>query len=104
MNKLRVSLADSLDLFCGKSSARLKLQPGEHNPANPQIGLTLEVDTLFCRMGDTRLGMDKAGIGITAEKYAIRCGHPKASSVSTAWRSAPRNVRFPYRCRKLPSR
>ena len=53
MNKLRVSLADSLDLFCGKSSARLKLQPGEHNPANPQIGLTLEADTLFCRMGDT---------------------------------------------------
>ena len=77
MNKLRVSLADSLDLFCGKSSARLKLQPGEHNPANPQIGLTLEVDTLFCRMGDTRLGMDKAGIGITAEKVRDSLWTPK---------------------------
>ena len=77
MNKLRISLADSLDLFCGKSSARLKLQPGEHNPANPQIGLTLEVDTLFCRMGDTRLGMDKAGIGITAEKVRDSLWTPK---------------------------
>ena len=77
MNKLRVSLADSLDLFCGKSSARLKLQPGEHNPANPQIRLTLEVDTLFCRMGDTRLGMDKAGIGITAEKVRDSLWTPK---------------------------
>lgn len=77
MNKLRISLADSLDLFCGKSSARLKLQPGEHNPANPQIGLTLEVDTLFCRMGDTRLGMDKAGIGITAEKVRDSLWIPK---------------------------
>ena len=77
MNKLRVSLADSLDLFCGKSSARLKLQPGEHNPANPQIGLTLEVDTLFCRMGDARLGMDKAGIGITAEKVRDSLWTPK---------------------------
>lgn len=77
MNKLRVSLADSLDLFCGKSSARLKLQPGEHNPANPQIGLTLEADTLFCRMGDTRLGMDKAGIGITAEKVRDSLWTPK---------------------------
>lgn len=81
MNKLRVSLADSLDLFCGKSSARLKLQPGEHNPANPQIGLTLEVDTLFCRMGDTRLGMDKAGIGITAEKVRDSLWTPSGGKI-----------------------
>ena len=68
MNRLKASLDDSLNVFCGKSTATLKLQPGEHNPAKPQIGLSLQADTLFCRMGATRMGMDKAGIGVQAEK------------------------------------
>lgn len=68
MHKLKVALGDSLGLFCGKSSATLKVQPGEHNPSKPQIGLVMETDTLFCRMGGVKAGMNKAGIGITAEK------------------------------------
>lgn len=68
LNRLKASLDDSLNVFCGKSTATVKLQPGEHDPAKPQIGLSLQADTLFCRMGATRMGMDKAGIGVQAEK------------------------------------
>ena len=68
LNRLKASLDDSLNVFCGKSTATVKLQPGEHDPAKPQIGLSLQADTLFCRMGTTRMGMDKAGIGVQAEK------------------------------------
>ena len=72
MNRLKAALNDSvndsLNVFCGRSTATIRLQPGEHNPAKPQIGLSLQADTLFCRMGSTRMGMDKAGIGVKAEK------------------------------------
>lgn len=68
LSRLKASLDDSLNVFCGKSTATVKLQPGEHDPAKPQIGLSLQADTLFCRMGTTRMGMDKAGIGVQAEK------------------------------------
>lgn len=49
MHKLKVALGDSLDLFCGKSSATLKVQPGEHNPSKPRIGLVMEADSLFLK-------------------------------------------------------
>lgn len=77
MHKLKVSLGDSLDLFCGKSSATLNLKPGEYNPGKPRIGLTMETDTLYCRMGESKVGMNKAGIGITAEKIRDSLWMPK---------------------------
>lgn len=77
MQRLKASMSDSINVFCGKSTATVKLQPGEHNPEKPQIGLSLQADTLFCRMGDTRMGMDKAGIGITAEKIRDSLWIPK---------------------------
>lgn len=100
MHKLKVALGDSLGLFCGKSSATLKVQPGEHNPSKPQIELVMETDTLFCRMGGVKAGMNKAGIGITAEKYVIHCGCPMASWGLIIWLSVFRNVHFPYICKK----
>ena len=77
MHKLKVSLGDSLDLFCGKSSATLNLKPGEYNPGKPRIGLTMKADTLFCRMGESKAGMNKAGIGVTAEKIRDSLWMPK---------------------------
>lgn len=77
LSRLKATMDDSLNVFCGKSTATVKLQPGKHNPAKPQIGLSLQADTLFCRMGTTRMGMDKAGIGITAEKVRDSLWIPK---------------------------
>lgn len=77
MNRLKARLADSLGVFCGRSTGMVKLQPGERNPARPKVGLTLQADTLFYRMGDTKLGMDKAGIGITAEQMRDSFWIPK---------------------------
>lgn len=68
MKRLQASMADSLSVFCGQSDATIQLQPAAHNPEKPQIGLSLQADTLFCRLGETKMGMDKAGIGIKAEK------------------------------------
>lgn len=77
MNRLKARLADSLGVFCGRSTGTVKLQPGERNPARPKVGLALQADTLFCRMGDTKLGMDKAGIGVTAEQVRDSFWVPK---------------------------
>lgn len=77
MNRLKASMNDSLNVFCGKSAATIELKPSKHNPEKPQIGLALEADTLFCRMGTTQMGMDKAGIGITAEKLRDSLWIPK---------------------------
>lgn len=77
MNRLKARLADSLGVFCGRSTGTVKLQPGERNPARPKVGLGLQADTLFCRMGDTKLGMDKAGIGVTAEQVRDSFWIPK---------------------------
>lgn len=77
MNRLKARLADSLGVFCGRSTGTVKLQPGARNPARPKVGLALQADTLFCRMGDTKLGMDKAGIGVTAEQVRDSFWVPK---------------------------
>lgn len=68
LNRLKAAAGDSLSLFCGRGTATVRLQPGKRDPAKPKVGLALEADTLFCRVGDSRMGMDRAGIGVTAEK------------------------------------
>lgn len=76
-NRLKASAGDSLRLFCLKASSTIRLQPGERNPAKPKIGFALEADTLFCRIGDSRIGMDKAGIALSAEKLRDSLWAPK---------------------------
>ena len=41
-NKLKASLPDTSNLFCGKTAATIKLQPTENNPTRPEIGFALE--------------------------------------------------------------
>lgn len=77
MNQLKASMGDSLKFFCRKAQSTIRLQPGEKNPAMPKIGLNLESDTLFCRLGAMKMGMDKAGFGITAEKLRDSLWAPK---------------------------
>lgn len=62
------NMGDSLRAFCRSTSGTIALQPGRRNTDKPQISLKLNADTLFCRMGAMRMGMDKAGIAVTADK------------------------------------
>lgn len=66
--KLKASMPDSIFLFCGKTEATINLQPSEKNPSKPQVRLSMEADTLFCRLGENRVGMDKAGINLRARQ------------------------------------
>lgn len=77
LNRLHASMGDSLRLFSMATKGTVKLQPGEHNPEKPQISLSLETDTIFCKMGDIRAGMDKAGFAVTAEKLRDSLWIPK---------------------------
>ena len=77
LNRLQASLGDSLKVFSMVTKGMVNLQPGDRNPAKPKIGLSLETDTFFCKMGDIRVGMDKAGFGVTAEKLRDSLWIPK---------------------------
>ena len=66
--KLKASMPDSIFFFCGKTAATINLQPSEKNPSKPQVRLSMEADTLFCRLGENRVGMDKAGINLKARQ------------------------------------
>lgn len=68
MNRLKGSMGDSLNVFSKLTKATVRLHPGKKNPAMPRIQLSLETDTLFCRLGEMRMGMDKGGFAVTAEK------------------------------------
>ena len=77
LNQLKGRMGDSLAVFCKQTKATVHLQPGDKNPAKPKIGLSLEADTLFARAGGIRLGMDKAGFGVSAEKLRDSLWMPK---------------------------
>ena len=77
LNQLKGNMGDSLAVFCKKTTATVSLKPGKRNPALPQIGLSMEADTLFARAGDIRFGMDKAGFGVSAEKVRDSVWIPK---------------------------
>lgn len=77
LKRFRGAAGDSLRLFCGKTTATVRLSPSRRNPSRPQIGLTMEADTLFCRMGDIRTGLDKAGFAVTAERLHDSLWVPK---------------------------
>ena len=70
-------MGDSLRAFCRSTSGTITLQPGRRNTEKPQIGLKLNADTLFCRMGSMKMGMDKAGIAVTANKLRDSVWIPK---------------------------
>lgn len=63
---LKGAMGDSLRLFCTKADATIKLQPSKRNPEKPQISLSLQADSMYSRIGDMRLGIDKAGIAVNA--------------------------------------
>ena len=77
LNRLKGKLNDSLSVFTRKMNATVGIDPSKQNPEMPQIKLAMETDTLFCRMGQTRIGMDKGGFGLRAEKVNDSLWLPK---------------------------
>ena len=76
MNRLKGAMGDSLNVFSKHTQATVRLQPGKKNPSMPRINLSLETDTLFCRMGNMRMGMDKGGFAVDAEKVRDSVWNP----------------------------
>lgn len=77
LNRLKGNMGDSLALFCQKADATVRLQPGKKNPSMPQVALSLSADTVFCRAWKTKMGMDRAGFAVTAEKLHDSLWIPK---------------------------
>lgn len=77
LDQLKGRMGDSLAVFCKQAKGTVRLQPGDRDPSKPKIGLSLDADTLFARAGEIRLGMDKAGFGVSAEKLRDSLWIPK---------------------------
>ena len=77
MNQFKASMGDSIKVFCRKAASTVHLQPGKLNASMPLVKFNLESDTLFCRLGGMKMGMDKAGFGLTAEKLRDSLWAPK---------------------------
>ena len=77
VNRLKGALGDSLGVYCQKANATVRLQPQRKNPEKPQVDLSLKTDTLFCRLGDMKMGMDEGGFAVTADKVRDSLWIPK---------------------------
>lgn len=100
LNQLKGNMGDSLALFCRKASASVRLQPGKTNPSMPQVSLSLDADTMFCRAGDARMGMDKAGFAVTAEKLKDSLWLPKGIIGFRRMKMTTPEFALPIRMRK----
>lgn len=68
VSKLRAAMGDSIQFYTAKAKATAGLQPGEKDATKPLINLSLRSDSLYFRTGETKLGMNVAGIKLKAEK------------------------------------
>ena len=55
----------------------MRLLPQKKNPEKTQVDLSLKTDTLFCRWGDMKMGMDEGGLAVTADKVRDSLWIPK---------------------------
>lgn len=67
-SKLRATMGDSIQFFTAKAKSTGSLQPGEKDATQPLIQFSLRSDSLYFRSGETKLGMNIAGIKLKAEK------------------------------------
>ena len=67
-HSFKASSGDSLVLFTKQAKAKASLHPGTKRPEMPEISVSLDTDTLYTRLGQRKLAMDKGGFGIKAEK------------------------------------
>ena len=54
LNSLKASMPlDTIDAYCGKTTATVELRPSDRNKERPHVSFTLKADTLFGHMGDS---------------------------------------------------
>lgn len=68
LNKLKASMGDSISLYSGRTMATVTLEPGKVDPTKPLVGMKFRTDSLFCRMLQTKLGMNTGDFDVSAEK------------------------------------
>ncbi len=100
LNRLKGNMGDSLALFCQKADATVRLQPGKKNPSMPQVSLSLSADTMFCRAWKTKMGMDRAGFAVTAEKLHDSLWIPKGIIGFRRMRMSTPEFALPIRMKK----
>ena len=100
LNRLKGNMGDSLALFCQKADATVRLQPGKKNPSMPQVSLSLRADTMFCRAWKTKMGMDRAGFAVTAEKLHDSLWIPKGIIGFRRMRMSTPEFALPIRMKK----
>ena len=100
LNRLKGNMGDSLALFCQKADATVRLQPGKKNPSMPQVSLSLSADTMFCRVWKTKMGMDRAGFAVTAEKLHDSLWIPKGIIGFRRMRMSTPEFALPIRMKK----
>lgn len=100
LNRLKGNVGDSLALFCQKADATVRLQPGKKNSSMPQVSLSLSADTMFCRAWKTKMGMDRAGFAVTAEKLHDSLWIPKGIIGFRRMRMSTPEFALPIRMKK----
>ena len=68
VNELKGHLGDSLTFFGNKAKAHVQLSPSKAHQLLPVVSVSLDADSLFGRMGETRIAMDKGGFGLRVTK------------------------------------
>lgn len=77
VSKLRAAMGDSIQFYTAKAKGGAGIQPGEQDATKPLINLSLRSDSLYFRTGETKLGMNVAGIKVKAEKVKDSLWIPK---------------------------
>lgn len=77
MSKLHAAMGDSTVLYSAKAKMNGALSPREQDVTKPKIDFSLRSDSLYFRAGQTKLGMNVAGIRMSAEKIKDSLWIPK---------------------------
>ena len=68
VNEARMQMGDSLRFFGNHAKATIDLHESKDNILLPEIGLSLDADSLYGRVNETKAGMDKGGLGLRITK------------------------------------
>lgn len=77
VNKLKAAMGDSIRLFTAHAKADGTLAPGKKDAGKPMIDFSLRADSLFFSINQTRMGMNKAGVKLHAEKERDSVWNPR---------------------------
>lgn len=100
VSKLHAAMGDSIRFYTAKAKLTGGLQPREKDATKPVIDFSLRSDSLFFRAGETRLGMNVAGIKMTAEKIKDSLWIPKGIIGFDRLRLRTQEFGLPIRMRK----